>query len=301
NTPTGTSTTSPTATPTTTATRTNTPILTPTTTPTHTPTQTPTSTSTNAPTGTPTASPTGTSTTTPTLTSTSTMIPTATATPTETPDPNSCAGKADGTTCDAGMDSAQTLICVSGVCGTCTAFAGSPRFVDNGNGTITDRQSCLVWEKKDDAAGLHDKDRAFQWTSTGTAPDGGAFTLFLAGINSAAFAGHRDWRLPSEAGRNSPFTGPKELESILAAAFPCTGMSSPCVPVAFNTNCAAGCTIDGAGGTQVCSCTRSSSYWSATGSATDLGATWDVSFTNGFVNADDKTLFFFVRAVRGGL
>jgi hypothetical protein len=31
-----------------------------------------------------------------------------------------------------------------------TCVHGSaPRFVDNHDGTITDRQSCLVWEKKD--------------------------------------------------------------------------------------------------------------------------------------------------------
>lgn len=37
-------------------------------------------------------------------------------------------------------------------------------------------------------------------------------------------AGHCDWRLPSEDGRNSPFTGARELESILLAPSP----PSPC-------------------------------------------------------------------------
>ena len=71
--------------------------------------------------------------------------------------------KADGTTCDAGTDLADALICTSGTCGQCTSFAGSPRFVDNGDGTITDRQTCLVWEKKDQAGDLHDVYMRYSW------------------------------------------------------------------------------------------------------------------------------------------
>jgi hypothetical protein len=224
------------------------------------------------------------------------------ATPTPTRVPNSCAGQPDGTTCDAGTDSAHTSICVSGTCGQCTVFTGSPRFVDNGDGTITDRQTCLVWEKKDDAGGLHDKDNLYLWSSSGTAQDGGAFTVFLAGLNTAAFAGHHDWRLPSEDGLNPPFTGPKELESILAS--PCGG--GPCVGAAFNTNCGTnssgntGCTVDGVGSMQ-CSCTQSAYYWSATTNAGFPRGAWSVGFSGGYVLGNLKTNDTYVRAVRGGL
>jgi len=54
-----------------------------------------------------------------------------------------CSGQ-DGTTCDAGTDLAYTMICVSDACVACSSDSNAaPRFVDNGNGTITDRQTCL--------------------------------------------------------------------------------------------------------------------------------------------------------------
>ncbi len=42
--------------------------------------------------------------------------------------------------------------------------SGSPlAFVDNGDGTITDLNTRLMWEKKDDSGGLHDKDMNAVW------------------------------------------------------------------------------------------------------------------------------------------
>ena len=115
-----------------------------------------------------------------------------------------CTGRPDGTTCDAGADSAYTMICVNESCVPCTVDPGaSPRFIDNGDGTITDRETCLVWEKKDNAGGIHDLNNVYQWSSTGSAMDGSVFTVFLAGLNGAAFAGHRDWRVPTAATRSA--------------------------------------------------------------------------------------------------
>jgi hypothetical protein len=37
------------------------------------------------------------------------------------------------------------------------------RFVDNGDGTMTDKVTGLMWEKKDDAGGLHDVDNKYPW------------------------------------------------------------------------------------------------------------------------------------------
>jgi hypothetical protein len=57
----------------------------------------------------------------------------------------------------------------------------SPRFVDNGNGTVTDNQTGLMWEKKS-TANVAD---AYVW-STGTAPDGPLFFDFLGKLRAAA-------------------------------------------------------------------------------------------------------------------
>ncbi len=230
-------------------------------------------------------------------TNTATDTPIASATPTPTSTSGACLGKADGTTCDAECvttDTAVTQICVNSTCEPCTAIPNpSPRFVDNGNGTITDRQTCLVWEKKSADNGIHDKDHTFDWSMGTNAPDGGVFAIFLATLNTApCFAGHCDWRLPSEDGQNPPFTGAKELESILAAPFPCA--TNPCVPPAFNTNCFSGCTVTN------CSCTQANGYWSATTDAANPANARLVGFFNGNLGDPSKTDSFYVRAVRGG-
>ena len=78
-------------------------------------------------------------------------------------------------------------------------------FQDNGDGTVTDDSTGLMWEKKDGpvrGAGmtLHDVNAAWSWSQpevTGTEPDGSAFTEFLRRLNESRFAGHSDWRLPT--------------------------------------------------------------------------------------------------------
>ncbi len=225
-----------------------------------------------------------------------------------------CVGKPDGTTCDAGTDPPRALVCLGGTCGPCAAdLSASPRYVDNGDGTITDRQTCLVWEKKDNAGGTHDLNNNYQWSSTGTAMDGSAFTVFLAGLNSAAFAGHQDWRLPASAGNGS--TGqPAEIESIVDLTVPgCAVWADlvPCVPTAFNTNCGAtggipdssgntGCTVDGAGATQECSCGPPLHDWAASTVSGSPSAAWLECYNVGILSAPSKTDYNLARAVRGG-
>jgi hypothetical protein len=256
-TPTVTPTISPTLTPTETAT------ATPTATPTATATVTPTPTET--PTVTPTATPTATATVTPTPTATVTATPTATATSTLTPTPTP---------------------------------ASTARYVDNGDGTVSDNQTGLQWEKKTTTYGSgvnladpHDVDNRYAWSVSPpyTESDGTVFTQFLATLNAPpCFAGHCDWRLPSEGGCNSCWTGassyscpcgPTELESILLAPYPCGTV--PCIDPIF------GPTVD-------------DYYSSATTRAGYPLNVWVVSFGNGYVGAGDKDNFRYVRAVRTG-
>lgn len=83
------------------------------------------------------------------------------------------------------------------------------RYTDNGDGTVRDLNTLLIWEQKTNEAGIHNAFNRYTWTVTGTAPDGPAFTEFLAQLNdnvsthgdvvTGGFAGHRDWRLPTSA------------------------------------------------------------------------------------------------------
>jgi hypothetical protein len=77
----------------------------------------------------------------------------------------------------------------------------NPRFVDNGDGTVTDRFSGLQWEKKTSDGSVHDFGNYYTWGSTAdgndTNADGQTFTTFLRALNSdPCFAGHCDWRIP---------------------------------------------------------------------------------------------------------
>ncbi len=58
----------------------------------------------------------------------------------------------------------------------------SPRFIDNNDGTVTDRLTGLMWEKT--SASNH-----FKWNN--------AITSRIAALNSSALGGYRDWRLPN--------------------------------------------------------------------------------------------------------
>lgn len=210
----------------------------------------------------------------------------------------------------------------------CQAGTG---FVDNGNGTITDSQTGLTWEKKDQAGGLHDVNAFYPWAglcctgscngteplcqpnaaaasacsaasggalgcsqcsvgSCNVVPFGGAVTTtiwdWLVQLNGSNFGGHSDWRVPTLR----QDAGSAELETILASPFPCG--TNPCVPAVFNTGCAVGCSVAG------CSCTASSTYWSATTYAAAQQAAWRLYFGNGFVEVVEKYSRDGVRAVR---
>jgi hypothetical protein len=106
----------------------------------------------------------------------------------------------------------------SGTGATCDA----PRYVDNGDGTVTDNLTALRWEKKTDDGGVHDKDNLYVWSTNSSDPNGTVFDTFLATLNSGGcFAGHCDWRLPTHL----------ELQTIILAPPPCP--VSPCIDAVF--------------------------------------------------------------------
>lgn len=172
------------------------------------------------------------------------------------------------------------------------------RYKDNRNGTITDRNTGFVWEKKSADGSIHDRDNLYTWDE--------AFSVHAATLNTISandetvgcsanadcmaagvggkcgFARKRDWRVPNV----------KELQSIVNYE-----VFSPSVSPEFHNNtCVADATV------LTGSCTVASFYWSSTTRRLDPTDAWSVDFGSGFVGAGGKGIFFLrVRAVRGGL
>ena len=72
------------------------------------------------------------------------------------------------------------------------------------------------------------------------------------------------------------------------------GAVNPSVFSAFNTSCAASCTV------LTCSCTQSFSYWSSSTYQYAPTYAWYVFFGDGGVGNGGKSGSYYVRGVRGG-
>jgi hypothetical protein len=139
-------------------------------------------------------------------------------------------------------------------------------YVDNGDGTVTDTVTGLMWDK-------------CPYGQTANDCSGGSATRYTwanalaltAALNGIGYKGHNDWRLPSI----------RELESLVLIR-----LTHPAIDdVAFpNTDV-------------------SQWYWSSTLVVHDTSAAWAIPFQTGDFDARDWSLQAnnsFVRAVRGG-
>src|SRR6267378_4277935 len=106
---------------------------------------------------------------------------------------------------------------------------GALSYQDNLDGTVTDLNTMLMWEKKSMDGSMHDVSKTFLWSSavTDTVWDwiDAVNTELGAGMG---FAGYNDWRLPNV----------KELQSIVDY-----GTFLPAVDPAFHNNEVANCTV----------------------------------------------------------
>ena len=163
-------------------------------------------------------------------------------------------------------------------------------YTDNCNGTVTDSTSGLIWEKKTDDGGVHDKGNYYTW-STGNpwAFDGTAKTAFLDQLNCQGvytsgctpWLGHTDWRLPTIVELSGQENYGYATGGIVDSTAPaCTG-GSPCINAIFGP-------------------TISNYYWSPSTSGGFSGVAWYVYFLDREVGTSFKTDDGYVRAVRAG-
>jgi len=150
-----------------------------------------------------------------------------------------------------------------------TGVTVSPRFVDNGDGTVTDRLTGLVWLREGncttffagDSTGVNER----PWAAALTAAK--QLASSFCGLTDGSVAG--DWRLPNL----------RELQSLVDYS-----QFNPCLPPDhpfLNT--------------------ASSYYWSSTTYAYSTSLAWLVYFNIGDVYyGGNKSISYYVRAVRGG-
>ncbi len=143
----------------------------------------------------------------------------------------------------------------------------SPRFTDNGNGTVTDNMTNLIWLKNancTDTIGGIAKGSNLTWANALTWSNNLASSS--CGLTDGSVAG--DWRLPSDT----------ELKSLVDAS-----KSSPPLPTGhpfLNV--------------------QSFAYWSATTYAPNTTDAWYVYMGDGFVSYSSKANSSYVWPVRGG-
>jgi hypothetical protein len=175
-----------------------------------------------------------------------------------------------------------------------TAAAVACRYGVNGDGTTTDYDTGLQWERKTEDGSVHHWQNPYTWSAMNengeyTDPTGTIYTDFLARLNNCksedsvtpwgGFAGYCDWRLPTLF----------ELVMIVDTTVTgCGSGDSPCIDQA-------------ALGT-----TSVSDYWSSTSGGEESGHdtgfgipnAWSVNFSDGSPVHLAKGADVFARAVR---
>jgi hypothetical protein len=134
-------------------------------------------------------------------------------------------------------------------------------YTDNGDGTVKDNNTGLMWQKEDDGSVYNWYQASGIYNATYN-PD----TTDVCG--SLNLGGYPDWRLPTR----------KELVTIVDFSVPLPG---PTIVESFAN-------------------TSPAFYWSSTSGADDPGLGGDVYFGSGLVGASYKNAKYYVRCVREG-
>ncbi len=149
----------------------------------------------------------------------------------------------------------------------------TPRFVDNGDGTVTDKLTALVWLKDASCSELAGADAYAKapWTTAVAAAN--ALSSGTCGLSDGSAPG--DWRLPSRF----------ELESVLDLEY-----QQPAVPNSAGT----GRWAEGDPFVEL----YPNYYWTSTSRASDPDQAWFVNTYHGIVSSAAKTLEYCVWPVR---
>ncbi len=150
----------------------------------------------------------------------------------------------------------------------------NPRFTDEGNGTVTDNLTGLIWLKDADCMGQRvwgtGGDETFDVVSRLNGGENFSCTDYIANT-------HNDWRLPNV----------RELQSLVHYGF-----FSPAVPNTAGTG-------QWSAGTPFYD-VRSGYYWSSSTFANNPTDAWFVYMHSGYVGLTNKTSSVYVWPVRGG-
>jgi uncharacterized protein DUF1566 len=147
---------------------------------------------------------------------------------------------AAGDPCPSSGDQARIQAAFDGLSSITASSLTGQRFVDNGDGTVTDTTTRLMWEEKTGTYGTgvmcntlgscpdpHHVNNLYDWTSNSIEATGMVFSEFLGRMNGAndgvCFAGHCDWRLPTLP----------ELNSLLRASLIGCGRGISCIEPGF--------------------------------------------------------------------
>ncbi|MBI4847020.1 MAG: DUF1566 domain-containing protein [Nitrospirae bacterium] len=146
-------------------------------------------------------------------------------------------------------------------------------FTDNGNGTLTDNNTGLMWQRcsigQNNDEACSGTAATYNWYRASGTYNASYNPSSQDVCGSLGLGGYSDWRLPSK----------KELITIVDYSIPYPG---PTINTAYFPN------------------TKSSYYWSSTTYAYDPGSAWYVVFGVGYVDDDGKGSYVYVRCVRGG-
>jgi len=134
-------------------------------------------------------------------------------------------------------------------------------FTDNGNGTVTDNNTGLMWQKQDDG-------KMYNWYKASGSYDATYNPASQSVCGELTLGGHSDWRLPPK----------EELITIVDLEIPEPG---PKIMTAYFPN------------------TKSNYYWSSTTYAYSPGSAWYVDFYRGYVYYSIMGYERCVRCVRG--